>query len=651
MKLLTWLRRVFHQPAGVVSDSKVRSGLAILTCLLPNLGLAQPTVTVEPRAQFAWEGRQVSLNVSAQGAPPLAYQWLFNGTNVPNATNRVFSRPNIQVTNSGDYRVIVTDSAGAVTSQVARVIVRAWPQPTGPQFSQLASLDTFMRTTLLDRRVPGASLAVVKDGRLVFARGYGYADAENGEPFQPDSLCRVASMSKTVTAAAVMKLIEEGKFELNTRIFGLLNLEPPNYSGAVFDPRWTNITIRHLLTHTGGWDEDNGLNPLGGRGFTPNSWPDHIRRDLGLETLPTPQDLVRWMMGRPLQFTPGTTRSYADFGFDVAGVVIARVTGRPYHRVVQELFAGAGITRLRVGTNTRAERAPGEVVYHLHPNLLPGSWALPSFEPRPFDADLPYAWPVSLYVAAGGWIMSAIDYARFAAAIDGQSSYPDILGTNSVAAMINQQLGWLNGSSLGSGLWFALGADTGNHSVVMRRSNGVLFVYMQNANWPDSNGVFETLPGIMDGIRQWPAHDLFEATLSYDAWRARRFSTDELSQPAESAEEADPDGDGLANLLEYAQGTDPRTPSPSTPLAIFASAESSDPRLAIRFRRLLLAHEVEYALEISHDLKAWAPVDGAVGEESSLNPDGTLTATVRLTPTEAPAGRFFRLRVTRRSVP
>ncbi len=621
-----------------------------LLCLLPNLAHTQPVITVEPRTQFAWEGRQVGLNVSAQGASPLAYQWQFGGTDVPQATNRVFLRPNLQVTDSGDYRVIVANAAGVSTSRVARLTVRAWPQPTGPQVPQLASLDTFMRTTLLDRRVPGASLAVAKDGRLVFARGYGYADAENSEPFQPDSLCRVASMSKTITAAAVMKLIEEGKFGLNTRIFGLLNLEPPNYPGAVFDPRWTNITIRHLLTHTGGWDEDNGPNPLGGRGFTPNSWPDHIRRDLGLETQPTPLDLVRWMMGRPLQFTPGTTRSYADFGFDTAGVLIARASGRPYDTVVRELFAGAGITRLRVGTDTRAERAPGEVVYHLHPNMLPGSGALPSFEPRPFDGDLPYAWPVSLYVAAGGWVMSAIDYVRFAAAIDGQPSYPDILGTNSVVTMINQQLGWLNGSSLGSGLWFALGADTGNHSVVMRRSNGVLFVYVQNANWPDSNMVFETLPGVMDGIRQWPAHDLFAATLSYDAWRTRRFSVEELSHPAVSADEADPDGDGLANLLEYAQGTDPRTPSASAPLAISAPAESGGP-LAIRFRRLLLAHEVEYSPEISNDLQTWEPVDGALAEESSLNPDGTLTATVWLRQTREPAVRFFRLRVARRPVP
>jgi CubicO group peptidase (beta-lactamase class C family) len=105
------------------------------------------------------------------------------------------------------------------------VLVRRWPLPTGPRIPELARLDTNMQTVLLNHGIPGGSLAVVKDGRLVFARGYGWADVEHNEPFQLDSRCQIASLSKTVTAAAVMKLLRTAN---RSRAFGLLDLDPPN---------------------------------------------------------------------------------------------------------------------------------------------------------------------------------------------------------------------------------------------------------------------------------------------------------------------------------------------------------------------------------------------------------------------------------------
>ena len=135
-----------------------------------------------------------------------------------------------------------------------------------------------MQSMLLTYAIPGGSLAVVKDGRLVFARGYGWADVEHDEPFQPDSRCQIDSLSKTITAATVMKLVEEGEVSLDTRVFSLLNLEVPHYAGAVFDSRWTNITVRHLLSHTAGWNRDTAMNPLGSTPFDPVLWPDWAAR-------------------------------------------------------------------------------------------------------------------------------------------------------------------------------------------------------------------------------------------------------------------------------------------------------------------------------------------------------------------------------------
>ena len=129
-----------------------------------------------------------------------------------------------------------------------------------------------MQTVLLNYGIPGGSLVVVKDGRLVFARGYGWADIEHDEPFQPDSRCRIASLSKTITAAAAMKLAEADRLDLDTRAFILLNLEPPLYPGAVYDSRRRTSQFVTVEPHRwlGGFDRKE---PLGGTGFDLRSGP------------------------------------------------------------------------------------------------------------------------------------------------------------------------------------------------------------------------------------------------------------------------------------------------------------------------------------------------------------------------------------------
>ena len=94
--------------------------------------------------------------------------------------------------------------------------------------------------------LPGGALAIVKDGRLVFARGYGLADIQNQEPVQPDSLFRIASLSKQVTAVAALKLVEDGKLDLDENAFEILS-DFKGPEGASRDSRIDQITVRHLL--------------------------------------------------------------------------------------------------------------------------------------------------------------------------------------------------------------------------------------------------------------------------------------------------------------------------------------------------------------------------------------------------------------------
>ncbi|MEJ1938507.1 serine hydrolase domain-containing protein, partial [Nostoc sp. NIES-2111] len=114
---------------------------------------------------------------------------------------------------------------------------------TGPFVPELASLDRAISSLLAKYSIPGAAAALAKDGRLLYARGFGTADLASQEPVQPDSLFRIASLSKPITAIAVLQLVENSKISLDTRVLPFLGRT------AAADPRYADITVRHLLQH------------------------------------------------------------------------------------------------------------------------------------------------------------------------------------------------------------------------------------------------------------------------------------------------------------------------------------------------------------------------------------------------------------------
>ena len=133
---------------------------------------------------------------------------------------------------------------------------------TGRQFAELKSFDELMEGFVRDNELPGAALAVAKDGRLVYARGFGYANVEKEQPVHPESLFRIASISKPFTAVATLQLVEQGKLGLNDSVFNLLPHKPHLAMGDKADPRLGQVTIAHLLRHQGGWDRKATIDPL-----------------------------------------------------------------------------------------------------------------------------------------------------------------------------------------------------------------------------------------------------------------------------------------------------------------------------------------------------------------------------------------------------
>jgi N-acyl-D-amino-acid deacylase len=227
----------------------------------------------------------------------------------------------------------------------------------------LLAAETFPPDKTLDEAVTqfmkqincsAATLAVSRDGKLLYARGYGTMDKNRRRPTEADTLMRIASVSKPFTAATIKTLIREKKLSMDTKAFELLKMTPATKGNV--DPRLDEITIAQLLEHKGGWDR--------GTSFDPMFEVPRIEQDLRLRRPAEPLDVVRWMVTKPLQFAPGEKSVYSNFGYCVLGRVIERTTHKSYFEAVQELvLKPADVTDVKLGHNSSAQRDPREVYY------------------------------------------------------------------------------------------------------------------------------------------------------------------------------------------------------------------------------------------------------------------------------------------------
>jgi N-acyl-D-amino-acid deacylase len=387
----------------------------------------------------------------------------------------------------------------------------------------LAAFDRAVAELMAAWGVPGAQLAVAKDGRLVLDRGYGFGDVEAGEPVQPGSRFRIASVSKALTAVAVLTLVDAGKLALEDRAFPLLALEPP--ANATVDPRLAAVTVGDLLVHAGGWDSAASGDPQS------LPWSRTAAATVGAPDPPDGPAIVRFMLGWGLDFDPGAKSVYSNFGFNVLGRVIEQVAGEGYEDyVAARVLAPAGVADMRLAGTRLAERAPGEVRYY-PPPAYP---TVPSVFPGEGFVAMPYGnYYLTGMDAHGGWIARTADLVRFATAVDGQrgaallrpatvdrmlhAARPPAEGLNGAA---NDRpatgLGWVVQPGPGGLTWAhtgALGGGTGAY--LARIESGVAIAFVGNTLPADFVGylaaVTGTLPAVAAGIEAWPDHDLFAA--------------------------------------------------------------------------------------------------------------------------------------------
>src|SRR6266481_8107879 len=305
--------------------------------------------------------------------------------------------PQIGSSSIGRYSRRVT----ATLSVLTLCCLAAWPQipklpvtkPTRPAESRIASTSTSPETphemtasdveAFLDGLVPlqlqrediaGAVIVIVKKGNILFSKGYGYADMKGKVPVSPTAtLFRPGSISKTFTWTAVMQLVERGKLDMDRDINEYLDFQVPHTFGRP-------VTLRNLMTHTAGFeevlkdlvvDQTSDLTPL--RAFVAAHQPHQI-------------------------FIPGTVPAYSNYGADLAGYIVERVSGRPFDDYIQEnIFRPLGITQA-----TFIQPLPDS----LKPMLSSG-YELASGDAKPFELLPPQAAP------DGSLSITGADMAKF----------------------------------------------------------------------------------------------------------------------------------------------------------------------------------------------------------------------------------------------
>jgi N-acyl-D-amino-acid deacylase len=390
-------------------------------------------------------------------------------------------------------------------------------QQTGTEIPGMSAFDRIIPALMRKYDVPGGAVAVVKDERLVFARGYGWADRENHELVQPDSLFRIASLSKAITAAAVLKLVEQGRLKLNDRAFRLLDDLKP-LAGAKADRRIYDITIRELLNHSGGWDRDKSFDPM----FR----SQEISQTLGIPGPAGPDAIIRYMLGQPLQFAPGTRYAYSNFGYCVLGKVIEKVTGQHYETFVREaILHPGGVRCMREGHTLLRDRVPNEVHYYGYPGIGLADSVFPSTSNK-----VPWfygGWYIEAMQAHGGWIASVVDLARFITDVDGRPRHQNLLTRESIREMTARPAGLWVGSDNWYGMgwqvrvagndfnWWHTGSLDGTTTIMVRANNGLDWVALFNSRPKNSDGFSGELDGALwqavGQVTKWPNDDQFDS--------------------------------------------------------------------------------------------------------------------------------------------
>jgi CubicO group peptidase (beta-lactamase class C family) len=302
--------------------------------------------------------------------------------------------------------------------------------------------------------VPGLSIAIAREGRLVYENPLGESNRESHQRLTVSNCFRIASITKPITSTAIFTLIEREKLRQHDRVFGPGGVLGIKFGNAPYQKWVEEITIDHFLTHTcGGWD---------------NSSDDPMFLNLGMDHA----QLITWTLDtQPLRNPPGTNYAYSNFGYCVLGRVIEQITGRPYHDFVHdEILGRCGIRDMRISGNTLLERFPEEVIYYGQ------------------NGENPYDMNVTRMDSHGGWLATPRDLVLFLNHVSGFRFMPNILKPETIKMMTTpspRNSGYARGWAVNNAPnWWHSGSLPGTTTIMVRTASGFCWAALTNGRAP-----------------------------------------------------------------------------------------------------------------------------------------------------------------------
>jgi len=353
--------------------------------------------------------------------------------------------------------------------------------------------------------IAGASVAVAKDGKLIYARGFGYSDTASKAEAEPYSQFRIASISKLVTAIGIMKLQEEGKLSVNDTVFGPRGILNDSYFENPKDKRVYGITVAHLLSHEAGWSQLYGDQMF---------MPTVIAQAMGVKTPVDTKTIVRFALDKRLQYTPGKGKAYSNLGYSILGLIIEKVSGMSYEEFCQKtIFEPLGIYDMKIAGNLPSEKAPFEVTYYIPSDiaLKPCIYDINEMVQPCYGGN-----DIRALGGAGAWISTAPDLMRLLLAVDGFNTRPDILSDQSIRFMTDNSngfapVGWKG--TLMDGTWWRTGSFPGSAGMLKRQSDGISWVVLFNSSAWNGPEIYSYISNMMNKvvskIDPLPQYDLF----------------------------------------------------------------------------------------------------------------------------------------------
>ncbi|MDP3508620.1 MAG: serine hydrolase domain-containing protein [Candidatus Melainabacteria bacterium] len=303
---------------------------------------------------------------------------------------------------------------------------------SGLSSSKLEALDRIMLKVMKSNGIYAGQLAVAKHGQLVYSKAFGFSDKERKVDTSCDTLFRIASSSKPITAVAIMTLVQQGKLKVDDKALDILKDYKPA-AGEPFDPKLQTVTVRQLLEHTAGFSNAKGDPQF-----------EYLRLAAQKYSLPQPasaQAIVRYRLTKPLDRDPATQYEYSNFGYNMLGRIIEKVSGEDYETYVKKnVLNPAGASNMVLGHTRLVEMSPKEVFYDDLGNSDSGTdnrgWSVYAAEPEQVAASYGSSFSQEAMDAHGGWLATAEDLTKFIAAADGSNSTCKLLNPETISLMV-----------------------------------------------------------------------------------------------------------------------------------------------------------------------------------------------------------------------